>query len=78
MDVPVALIALERWAGEIKVVGPVSLQQEMAYAFDKSALKLRAEFEKFFSACKADDTYRELVNKYYPTVFSYYPDFLNK
>jgi len=58
-------------------VGPVSLQQEMAYAFDKSALKLRAKFEKFFSACKADNTYRGLVNKYYPTVFSYYPDFFN-
>lgn len=78
MDVPVALVALERWAGEIKVVGPISLQQEMAYAFDKSALNLRAEFEKFFSACKADNTYQELVNKYYPTVFSYYPDFFNK
>jgi len=75
MDVPVALIALERWAGEIKVVGPVSLQQEMAYAFDKSARNLRTEFENFFVACKADNTYRELVNKYYPTVFSYYPDF---
>jgi ABC-type amino acid transport substrate-binding protein len=78
MDVPVALIALERWAGEIKVVGPVSLQQEMAYAFDKSALKLRAEFEKFFSVCKADNTYYGLVDKYYPTVFSYYPDFFAK
>jgi len=78
MDVPVALIALERWAGEIKVVGPVSLQQQMAYAFDKEARKLRAEFEKFFSACKADDTYHALVNKYYPTVFSYYPDFFKK
>jgi ABC-type amino acid transport substrate-binding protein len=75
MDVPVALVALQRWAGEIKVVGPVSLQQEMAYAFDKSARKLRAEFEKFFSACKADNTFRGLVNKYYPSVFSYYPDF---
>jgi len=78
MDVPVALIALERWAGEIKVVGPVSPQQEMAYAFDKAALNLRAEFEKFFRACKADDTYQGLVNKYYPTVFSYYPDFFKK
>ncbi|MGD8208723.1 MAG: transporter substrate-binding domain-containing protein [Desulfobacterales bacterium] len=78
MDVPVALIALERWAGEIKVVGPISLQQEMAYAFDKSAFGLRVEFEKFFSACKADNTYHRLVTKYYPTVFSYYPDFFKK
>lgn len=75
MDVPVALIALERWPGEIKVVGPISLQQEMAFAFDKSAPELRKAFEKFFIACRKDGTYNRLVNKYYPSVFSYYPNF---
>ena len=75
MDVPVALVALEKWPGEIKVVGPISSQQEMAVAFDKSAPNLLAAFEKFFSICKADGTYNRLVEKYYPTVFSYYPDF---
>ena len=75
MDVPVALVALEKWPGEIKVVGPISLQQEMAPAFAKSSPKLRAAFEAFFERFKADGSYNRLVNKYYPTVFTYYPDF---
>jgi ABC-type amino acid transport substrate-binding protein len=75
MDAPVALIALERWAGEIKVVGPISNPQMMACAFDKSSPKLKAAFEKFYGACRADGTYTQLVKKYYPTVFRYYPDF---
>ena len=75
MDVPVALIALEKWPGKIKVVGPVSNQQAMAPAFDKSSPNLRAAFEAFFDQCKADGTYKRLVRKYYPTVFTYYPDF---
>lgn len=75
MDVPVALIALQKWPGEIKVVGPISLQQEMAPAFAKSSPKLRAAFETFFKRFKADGSYNQLVTKYYPTVFTYYPDF---
>jgi len=75
MDVPVALIALEKWPGKIKVVGPVSHQQAMAPAFAKSSPDLKAAFETFFNQCKADGTYNRLVGKYYPTVFTYYPDF---
>jgi ABC-type amino acid transport substrate-binding protein len=75
MDVPVVLIALEKWPGEIKVVGPVSQRQEMAPAFSKSSPKLKAAFERFFKRFKSDGSYRRLVMKYYPTVFTYYPDF---
>ncbi len=78
MDVPVALVALEKWPGEIKVIGPVSPQQEMAVAFKTSSPNLRAAFDKFFERCKADGTYHRLVAKYYPTVFTYYPDFFVK
>lgn len=78
MDVPVALIALEKWPGKIKVVGPVSQQQEMAPAFNKSSPRLREAFETFFERCKKDGTYFRLVRKYYPTVFSYYPDFFTQ
>ena len=77
MDVPVALIAMEKWPGEIKVVGPISLQQKMAPAFTKSSPSLRAAFETFFERFKADGSYKRLVNKYYPTVFTYYPDFFS-
>ncbi|BBO72531.1 ABC transporter substrate-binding protein [Desulfosarcina alkanivorans] len=75
MDVPVALIALEKWPGQIKVVGPISLQQEMAPAFAKSSPELLAAFEAFFKHFKEEGTYNRLVAKYYPTVFAYYPDF---
>lgn len=75
MDVPVALIALEKWPGEIKVVGPISQQQVMAPAFAKSSPRLRAAFEDFFKELKAKGAYKEMVTRYYPTVFTYYPDF---
>lgn len=75
MDVPVALVALERWPGEIKVLGPISAQQEMAPAFAKSSPRLKAAFETFFKGIKADGIYQKMVAQYYPTVFTYYPDF---
>jgi len=77
MDFPVVLIALEKWPGQIKVVGPVSLQQKMAPAFSQSSPNLRAAFEDFLQNLKADGTYKQLVGKYYPTVFSYFPDFFS-
>ena len=76
MDVPVALVALEKWPGEIKVVGPVSEPQQMACAFSKTSPKLREAFNVFFEKCKADGTYKKMVENYYPALFMYYPDFL--
>jgi ABC-type amino acid transport substrate-binding protein len=73
MDVPVALIALEQWPGKIKVVGPISESQSMACAFPKSSPKLLESFNAFFQQIKADGTYRRLVQKYYPSLFVYYP-----
>ena len=75
LDVPDALIALEKWPGKIKVIGPVSEDQYMGVAFPKSASLLRQEFNRFLSDCKADGTYQALVKKYYPAVFDHYPDF---
>ena len=78
MDVPVALVALEKWPGEIKVLGPVSPVQDMACAFPKTSPKLRRAFDEFFKQRKADGTYKALVRKYYPSVFSYYGKFFEK
>ncbi len=75
IDVPVALIALTRWPGKIKVIGPVSLPQEMACAFAQDSPKLKAKFDVFFHQFKKSGQYRKLVEKYYPSVFTYYPDF---
>ena len=78
LDVPDALIALEKWAGQIKVVGPVSPLQVMGTAFPKDAPKLRQAFNRFLSKCKKNGTYLRLVKKYYPVVFEYYPEFFEK
>jgi len=75
LDVPDALIALEKWPGQIKVIGPISPPQTMGYAFSKTSPELRDAFNRFFKQCRKDGTYSFLVKKYYPSVFMYYPDF---
>jgi len=75
LDVPDALIALEKWSGKIKVIGPISEQQMMACAFEKSSPKLHHAYNLFFEKHKKDGSYFKLVKKYYPGVFMYYDDF---
>jgi ABC-type amino acid transport substrate-binding protein len=78
LDAPVALIALEKWPGKLKVIGPISSLQEMGVAFAKTSPGLREAFNRFFDKCKADGTYQRLLKKYYPGVFIYYPAFFEK
>ena len=75
LDVPDALIALEKWPGKLKVLGPISMPQTMGAGFAKSSPLLRREFEQFMDKLREDGTYHRLVKKYYPIVFNYYPDF---
>ena len=76
VDVPVALIALENWPGQIKVIGPVSPTQKMACACAQDSPQLKKAFDTFFTDFKKSGKYRELVEEYYPSVFTYYPKFL--
>lgn len=76
LDVPVALVDLEKWSGKIKVIGPISPRQDMAFGFRKTSPLLRAAFNRFLAECRENGTYLSLVKKYYPSVFEYYPDFL--
>jgi ABC-type amino acid transport substrate-binding protein len=75
LDVPDALVALEKWPSKIKIIGPLSPNQEMAVAFAKNSPQLREAFNQFFVKCKADGKYLSIVKKYYPAVFDYYADF---
>ena len=75
LDVPDALIALEKWPGEIKVIGPVSGEQEMGVAFRKNSPELRAAFNDWFERYNREGDYITLVEKYYPAVFLYFPNF---
>ncbi|MBK7048028.1 MAG: transporter substrate-binding domain-containing protein [bacterium] len=75
LDVPDALVALRRWQGKIKILGPLSEPQYMAAAFPKNSPQLEAAFAAFLNRCQADGTYDALVRKYYPGVWTYFPDF---
>jgi ABC-type amino acid transport substrate-binding protein len=78
LDVPDALVALQKWPGKIKIIGPVSEMQDMAVAFSKDSPELRKEFNKFLNKSKRDGSYFRIVKKYYPFVPDYYPEFFKK
>jgi ABC-type amino acid transport substrate-binding protein len=75
LDVPDALVALDKWPDQIKILGPVSKQQEMGVAFRKDTPELYNAFAIFLKKIQQDGTYNSLVTKYYPDVFVYYPNF---
>ena len=75
LDVPDALVALQTWPGDIKIIGPVSSSQFMGAAVAKSSPELLAAFNRFFQDLRTSGTYDELVKKYYPTVYLYLSDF---
>lgn len=75
LDVPDALIALDKWPGQLKVIGPVSEEQQMGAGFRKDSPKLRAAFNDYLEQIRRDGTYNRMVQAYYPTVFTYFEDF---
>jgi len=75
LDVPDALVALQAWPGDIKIIGPISTRQVMGAAVAKSSPKLLAAFNRFFHDLRTSGTYDELVKKYYPSVYLYLGDF---
>ena len=78
LDVPDAMLDLQKWAGKIKVLGPISEDQILAVAFPKSSPELRDAFNAYLAKIKADGTYDALVNKYYPGIRRYFPEFFAK
>jgi ABC-type amino acid transport substrate-binding protein len=78
LDVPDALIGLDKWNGKIKIIGPTSGKQTMGVAFPKDSPLLREAFNDFFKKLKKDGTYDRIVKKYYPTAPSFFPEFFKK
>jgi len=78
LDVPDALIALEKWPGKIKILGPISANQLMAVGFTKQSPQLREAFNKYLEEIKKNGTYARLVKRYYPSAAYYFPDFFKK
>lgn len=77
LDVPDVLISMRKWPGKLKVIGPVSKRQYMACAFRKKSPELLKRFNKFLAKIKKNGTYIQLVKKYFPESFYYFPDFFN-
>lgn len=75
LDVADTLIALEKWPGKIKVIGPLSSEQVMASAFRKDSVSLKNAYEKYLCKIFKNGTYTELVQQYYPGVSLYFPEF---
>jgi len=77
LDVPDALVALQKWPGQIKIIGPVSPRQNMGVAFRPDSRELLDEFNKFYSKIRNNGIYSKMVKKYYHSVFNYYPRFFS-
>src|SRR6202140_5959802 len=78
LDVPDAILDLRKWAGRIKILGPISDRQILATAFPKDAPVLREEFNAYLSDIKASGVYDRLVDKYYPGIRRFFPEFFAK
>lgn len=78
LDVPDAILDLRKWAGQIKVLGPISEHQDLAAAFPRDAPLLRDAFNSYLHQIKADGTYDKLVDKYYPGIRRYFPVFFSQ
>lgn len=75
LDVPDAILDLQKWAGQIKIIGPVSEEQELAAAFPRTSPALRQAFDEYLRRIRADGSYDKLVDKYYPGIRRYFPAF---
>ena len=78
LDVPDAILDLRKWAGKIKILGPISGRQTLATAFPKDAPALRDEFNAYLSDIKAAGVYDRLVDKYYPGIRRFFPEYFAK
>ncbi|MEC4725590.1 transporter substrate-binding domain-containing protein [Shewanella sp. D64] len=77
LDIADSLIALEKWPNKIKVIGPISEEQRMAMGFRKGSPKLREAFNAYLKQIRLDGSYKQLIKKYYPSVFHYYQDYFS-
>lgn len=78
LDVPDVIVAMEKWPGQIKVIGPISGEQLMGAGFRKTSPALRQAFDEFFAGLQQDGTYMRLIRKYYRSAPRYLPDYFRR
>lgn len=78
LDAPDTFVALQKWPGEIKIIGPISEKQLMACAFRKEERDLLEAFNQFLKEIRQSGVYMSLVEKYYPAATLYFPEFFRR
>lgn len=73
-DAPDALLALVKNPGKIKVLGPITEPQFMAFGISKDSPEMLNSFNSFLKRLKNDGKLRQLISKYYPHVFDHFPN----
>ena len=73
-DAPDALLVLVKNPGKIKVLGPITEPQFMAFGISKDSPELLDSFNSFLKRLKENGKLREMITKYYPHVFDHFPD----
>jgi ABC-type amino acid transport substrate-binding protein len=74
LDVADAMIALQKWPGKLKAIGPISDRQQMGVAFRRESPQLRAAFDAFLVEARRDGTFGRLVERYFPEAPVHFPD----
>ncbi|WP_091680360.1 transporter substrate-binding domain-containing protein [Methylocapsa palsarum] len=75
LDVPDVILDMQKWAGQIKVLGPISPEQVLAAAFPTGSPELRDAFNRYLRRLREEGDYDKLVDKYYTGVRRYFPAF---
>jgi ABC-type amino acid transport substrate-binding protein len=78
LDAPDTFVALQKWPGQIKILGPVSEKQTMACAFRKEDREMLESFNQFLKEIQESGFYMKLIEKYYPAAPIYFPEFFQK
>ena len=73
-DAPDALLALANNPGKVKVIGPITEEQAMAFGISKDSPELLESFNAFLQRLKDSGKLRELIIKYYPLITDYFPN----
>jgi glutamine transport system substrate-binding protein len=78
LDMSSAVLDLDKWAGQIKLLGPVSPLQTMAAAFAPRSPELRQAFNAYLGELQRSGAYARLIDKYYPGIQRSFPAFFSR
>jgi ABC-type amino acid transport substrate-binding protein len=78
LDVPDALVALDKFPGKIKILGAITRKQAMGFGISKDAPQLLASFNEFLGQLKNSGKLSQLITTYYPGIDKYFPEVLQR